>query len=359
VIELHLPGNALLARLVLNELIRRGARPAEPGEFTARAYFNGRINLAEAEGIGASIGAHTQAELDAARRLMSGELARRLEPVTNQIVQMLALVEAGIDFADEDVTFLARDQVIEQLTEADAQLDQLLRDSQRFERLAHEPQIVLAGRPNAGKSTLLNALAGHDRAVVSPVAGTTRDVIWTEVPLKRGLVRIYDVAGLDEGQTEDPIARQMQVVSRWAIETADVLVVLRDAQDHRPLLLPSRSPDVTVVTKIDLQYEELERYDVAISALTGAGLDELKGRLDALAFGAPGSSITLALNARHVRALHEARNALARGIHSAEAGAELVALELREALDALGSIIGQVTPDDVLSRVFSTFCIGK
>ena len=359
VIELHLPGNARLARLVLDELIERGARPAEPGEFTARAYFNGRINLSQAEGIAATIGAHTQAELDAARRLMSGELARRLEPLTDQIVQTLALIEAGIDFTDEDVTFLARDQVIERLNRADAGLEELLSDSQRFERLAHEPHIVLAGRPNAGKSTLLNALAGHDRAVVSPVGGTTRDVIWAEVSLKRGLVRIYDVAGLEEHASDDPIAQQMQLASRRAMGTADLLILLRDAQDRRPPLASSGKPDLLVVTKMDLPHAELEPCDIAISAVTGGGIDDLRARLDELVFGASASSTTLTLNARHVRAVQEARQALHRAMDAVDSGAELVALELRESLNALGSIIRQVTPDDVLSQVFSVFCIGK
>jgi tRNA modification GTPase len=359
VIELHLPGSTLLSRLVLDELIALGARQAEPGEFTARAYFNGRINLSEAEGIAATIGAHTQAELDAARRLMSGELALRLEPLTDQIVQTLALIEAGIDFTDEDVTFLPRDQIIARLKDADGQLEKLLRDSQRFERLAHEPRIVLAGRANAGKSTLLNRLAGHDRAVVSPVAGTTRDVIWTQVALMRGLVRMYDLAGLDEQHPGDSIEQQMQEASRRAIETADLLVLLHDSQDRRPPLTSSRKTDLTVVTKVDLPHDRSQSFDLAISALTGAGIDDLKSRLDALAFGSSASSRTLTLNARHVRAAQEARDALARAMHSVDSGAELIALGLRESLDALGSITGQVSPDDVLSQVFSTFCIGK
>src|SRR4029079_1506341 len=241
------------------------------------------------------------------------------------IVQTLALIEAGIDFTDEDVTFLARDQVIERLNRADAGLEELLRDSQRFERLAHEPQIVLAGRPNAGKSTLLIALAGHDRAVVSPVGGTTRDVIWAEVSLKRGLVRIYDVAGLEEHASEDPIAQQMQLASRRAMGTADLLILLRDAQDRRPPLACSGNPDLLVATKMDLPHAELEPCDIAISAVTGGGIDDLRARLDELVFGASASSTTLTLNARHVRAVQEARQALQRAMDAVDSGAELVA----------------------------------
>jgi tRNA modification GTPase len=360
VIEIHLPGSALLSRLVLDDLVALGARPADPGEFTARAFFNGRIGLSQAEGIAATIGAHTQAELDAARRLMSGELTRRLAPITDRITQTLALIEVGIDFTDEDVSFLPRNEILARVNDADAQLGRLLRDSHRFERLAHEPQVVLVGRPNAGKSTLLNVLAGHDRAVVSPVAGTTRDVISAQVPLRRGLIRIHDAAGLaDENSSSDPIEQQMQAAARRAMESADVLVLLHDSQDPRPPLVPSREPDVTIATKIDLGSSSEDRCDLSISAVTGAGISELIDRLDRLAFGASTPSTTLALNARHVRAIHEARDALKRAAGAIESGAELIALELREALDALGSILGQVTPDDVLARVFSAFCIGK
>src|SRR4051812_26939639 len=149
VVEFHIPGNPLLARLLLDELIRLGARQADPGEFTARGYFNGRLDLAQAEGVAATIAAHSQAELRAARQLLAGELARRLRPATDAVAETLALVEAGIDFADEGVSFLSPAQVRERVREADESVAALVAESARFERLTHEPQIVLVGRPNA------------------------------------------------------------------------------------------------------------------------------------------------------------------------------------------------------------------
>ncbi|HEY2585494.1 MAG TPA: GTPase, partial [Tepidisphaeraceae bacterium] len=227
-VEFHLPGSPVLARMLLDELLRAGARSADPGEFTARAYFNGRIDLTAAEGVAATIAATGERELAAARQLLAGELARRLAPVMDLLADTLALLEIGIDFSEEDVTFLSSEQVRERVGRADAMLATLLSESARFERLAHEPQVVLVGRPNAGKSTLLNALAGHERAVVSPVAGTTRDVLSAEVVLGRGTVHVVDVAGLGEehAPADEEIQHKMRVHALRAVESADVVVLV-------------------------------------------------------------------------------------------------------------------------------------
>jgi tRNA modification GTPase len=358
--EFHLPGNPLLARMLLDHLRSAGTRDAEAGEFTARAFFNGRLDLTEAEGVAATIAAQTEDELAAARQLMSGELARRLRPVTDAVAETLALVEVGIDFSDEDVTFLSPSQVRSRAGEADAVLERLLADSSRFERLRHEPTAVLVGRPNAGKSTLLNALAGRPRAVTSPVAGTTRDVLSAEVALERGMLRLLDVAGLDGGAPEwsDPIERQMRERALRAAAEADFVVLVQDATDPAPPPDAGRTPDLVVRTKSDLA-PPAARADLSVSAHTGDGLPVLRERLDRLAFGQRSARPSLALNARHVAAVQEARAALGRLGSGADASPEVVALELREALDALGRVVGAVTPDDLLGRIFSTFCIGK
>lgn len=369
-VEFHLPGNPLLAQMTLQYLLRLGARLADAGEFTARAYFNGRIDLTEAEGIAATIHASNQQELSAARQLMAGELSRRIEPIIDDVAQTLALVEAGIDFSDEDVSFLSAAQASERIAKADRELEDLLRDSARFERLSHEPTFVLVGRPNAGKSTLLNALAGQERAIVSPVAGTTRDVLSAPITLARGVIRLIDVAGIDHSEeptehlADDPYAhinRQMQEHARRAAQTADRLILLRDItkSDADPML--PRPPDLVVLTKADLvdsAWNSMDSY-LAVSARIGTGIKQLRAALDELAFGATASSAKLALNARHVQSIEEARTALAHAANQTSATPELLAMELREALDALGRIAGRVTPDDVLGRVFSTFCIGK
>ena len=375
-VEYHLPGNPVLAELLLTHLRAAGLRPAEAGEFTARAYFNGRLDLTAAEGVAATIAAGSEQELAAARGLMAGELARRLAGPADLLVNTLALLEVGIDFADEDVTVLPPAELVERIDNGLAQLRALLADTGRLRRLAHDPTFVLVGRPNAGKSTLLNALAGHERAVTSPVAGTTRDVLTADVPLARGLVKLTDAAGLEaegsgdlgptHGVAADHVERQMRGHALRAVESADVVVLVRDATDDRPDPELPKPPDLTVLTKCDLRPPVRLATPLRVSAVTGEGLGALRDEIDRLAFGTagPGGASSLALNARHVRALSEARAALSRAAALATGGGssaapELVALELREALDAVGRVTGAVTPDDLLGRIFSAFCIGK
>jgi len=367
--ELHIPGNPLLARMLLEHLLTLGARSAEPGEFTARAYFNGRMDLARAEGVAATVAAGSEREARAARQLMAGELSRRLRPVMDLIAETLALTEVGIDFSEEDVTFLSAEEVLSRIERATDQLRWLETESVRFERLSHEPEVVLVGRPNAGKSTLLNALAGRTRAVVSPVAGTTRDALSVEIPLKRGMIRLVDLAGLEENAiaaelSPGPLAhieKQMRARALRELESADVVVWVRDVTDEGPALKLPRAADYKVWTKIDLAPSPaLGADEIAVSAMKGNHLNDLRMALDTLAFGAGGAEGSLALNARHLRAIAEARQSLSRARGAVEQNAaELVAADLRAALDSLGQILGAVSPDDVLGRIFSTFCIGK
>jgi tRNA modification GTPase len=371
-IELHVPGNPLLARLILDQLIHLGARLAEPGEFTARAYFNGRIDLSQAEGVAAVVWAGNTAQLNAARQLMAGELSHRLRPVLDQLARTLALIEAEIDFSDQDVRFLSAAEVERRLKHVQTELHSLLANSARFARLSHEPRLVLAGRPNAGKSTLLNALSRSDRAVVSPVAGTTRDALSAPVVLERGIIRLIDVAGLEESPATGQIESQMRRRALRELEAADAVILVRDATDQRPALTLPRQPDWTVRTKIDLldpplpqssvlgstTLAELSPHSSSVSSLTGTGLNTLRFALDTLAFGDRAALASeLALTARHVTAIESAAACIFRAI--ASPAAELIAAELRLALDFLGQVLGEVSPDDILGRIFSTFCIGK
>jgi tRNA modification GTPase len=365
-IEFHLPGSPILAKLLLDELYKQGARPAEPGEFTARAFFNGKLGLTQAEGVAATIAAGNEAELLAARQLSAGELSRRLQPITEQLAQTLALIELGIDFSEEDVTFLAAHEIAKRIADSQAALNDLLDQSGRFEQLTHEPKIVLAGRPNAGKSSLINALCGHQRAIVSNLAGTTRDILTSSLYLKRGRVLLSDVAGIEAADFgDDPqsqINQQMQAQAQHAIESADHIVLVIDSTDDRPTLHLPREPALIVRTKIDLKNQPPHVHPglLQVSSKTGEGMDQLRSALDALAFGETTGREKLALNRRHLVAIGDAIHALRRAAaRTTEGSPELVAMDLRDALDSLGSIVGQVTPDDVLGRVFSAFCIGK
>jgi tRNA modification GTPase len=405
-IELHIPGNPLLARRLLDRLARDGARPAEPGEFTARAFFNGKLDLAQAEGVAAAIAALTRSQLHAARCLMAGELTRRLAGPMEQLVQLLALVEADIDFSDQDVQVLAMPQAAMRLQAIQDQLDSLVAGSARFEKLSHEPTIVLAGRPNAGKSTLANALAAQARAIVSPQAGTTRDALSVELKLRRGIVRLIDMPGIETPADGDPtpiqIQQQMQRQAQRMIGQADVLILVRDITDTQPSLDLPRTPDLTAISKSDLipspgtpgegQGEGLRhrlnhpspqpspgvpgegarenlspgvpgegaREALCVSAHTGQNLEHLRGELDRLAFGIDAPAASLALTSRHLLVIDQARAALDRARARLDRNQlELLAADLREALGALGQVLGAVTPDDILGRIFATFCIGK
>ncbi|MCC6240928.1 MAG: tRNA modification GTPase [Phycisphaerales bacterium] len=401
VIELHLPGNPWLARQVLDRLIHAGARQAEAGEFTARAYFNHRIDLTRAEGVAAMVSAVSERQRRAARQLLAGELSDRLRPIREQIIQTLALLEVGIDFSDEDVTFIATDRLLERLTGAAAELQNLIDHSVRLERLSHEPTIVLVGQPNAGKSTLMNALAGHERAVVSDIAGTTRDVLSAEVDLPAGRVVLLDAAGIDfdnssvaplvdmnpsaaADQSSDrspqaAIERDMRSRSLRAIKQADVVVLVIDGQNavipagFQQILAIEQSPDLIVLTKGDLVAgatnwplpcgatlgAPASTPVLSVSALTGQGMEQLRHQLSSSAFGLTLADDVLALNARHVRAIQAAIHALELAGSAAADGTEMVALGLREALNELGSILGSVSPDELLGEIFSQFCIGK
>ena len=356
-IELHLPGNLLLARLLIEHFIAAGARQAEPGEFTARAFFNRRLDLAAAEGVSMAVSARQEGELRAARQLLSGELARRLQPHLDLLAATLALVETGIDFSDQDVTFIKSDELRQRAVQVSADLEQLVAGAAQIERLGTRVRFVLMGSPNAGKSTLLNALADHERAIVSPVAGTTRDALSAEVTLRRGTVEVIDVAGL-EPTHDDAIARQMQHHAGRAIEEAEFVIhVIDGAVPNVAAVLP-RDADLTVVTKADLGTSLPRQAGHLISARRGDGIDALRDAMDAAAFGDDLPAARVALNARHRDAIARTLTHLAAAAESSET-AELAAHDLRAALDALGEVIGQVSPDDVLGRVFATFCIGK
>ena len=351
VVEYHLPGSGLIVRMLLDALRALGGRDARPGEFTARAYFNGKLRLDEAEAVQAAIAATNDAELAAAARLRDGALATALAPLLDRLTHLLALCEAGIDFVDEpDVVAIEPAAAREQIDHLLANLAELQSGAARFADLSRPPTVALAGPPNAGKSTLLNALADTTRAVVSPTAGTTRDAIAADVQLPGGVVRMIDLPGLSETPASllDAAAQERALV---AAAGADVLLAV-SASDAAtaPLRLP-RPPDCAVVTKSDLAPGD-------VSALTGDGLDTLRWRLSMLAFAHHGGD-RLALTARHLAAVADARAALSVAADIVDGPPELLAFELRAALDHLGSILGTVAPDDLLARIFSAFCVGK
>lgn len=364
--ELCVPGNPHLARRVLDALLAcDGVRAAEGGEFTARAYLHGRVSLDQAEGVSLMVGAASDAELAVGRELMEGRAGARYRAWGEEIATLLALVEAGIDFADQEgVVAIGVDALRARVGAVRAAIVGAAGAARSAAR--GRARVVLAGRSNAGKSTLFNALLGRRRVVASAVAGSTRDAIVEEfdlAPHRAGIVELVDLAGLDgEGQGGE-LAGEVQARAAGEVERADVVVwcdagegvgVEREAGDGGRW--------IRVRTKADLVGSGVEAEEgvLAVCAVDGRGLEGLKGAIgDAVAgLGSARAGTIGMVVPRHGAALRGAGEALARAAGLA-ASAELTAAALREALDALGELTGRTTPDEVLGRVFAAFCVGK
>ncbi len=384
VVELHIPA---AAAATCGELIRLGARQAEPGEFTARAFFSGRIDLSAAEAVADVIDAENDAQLRAAMGALGGRIERLCAESADETADILAAVEASIDLAAEDIQIETPAELADRLDELSQRLEQTAGQAASIPESPTSAKVVLAGRPNVGKSSLLNALSGSDRAIVSAMAGTTRDVLTAEMPLPNGeFVTLVDAAGFLHPTT--PLDIAAHTAARQAVATADVIAFVLDAsqpQDEDQQLLADvrqvnrLSPVILAANKADLLEADASEaaghlgigpdHDlpgVMVSARTGQGLDEL---LQLVVSHLEKVSSTggeqLALHERHKDCLREASRAAGRAgevLRTAEQvadTAELVAIDLREALAALGQISGQVVTEDVLGRIFSRFCVGK
>ncbi len=386
--ELLLPGNPVLLERIVDTLLAAGrehdidARRAGPGEFTARAYMNDRISLAEAEGVAATIAARCDAQLAAARDLGAGRLARCAGSLADDLADALALVEAGIDFTDqEDVVPIGPATLLNTLSRIRVAIAAVLDRAVGLETLEAVPWVVLTGAPNAGKSTLFNALLGRRRAVVSDVAGTTRDVIAEPLRLgdHAGEVMLVDLAGREAGVAALDLAMQsralacaMQSRALEAIGRAELL--LECVPVNAPLPAPTADPRVILVRTMADRPEaanvpQSREPGIMVSASSGAGLDDLRG-LIARRIG--DHAVSLAADAvvvqpRHEAALADASEALGAAVALLEPSRtgrdlpepELLAAAMRAALDALAAVAGEITPDDVLGRVFAAFCVGK
>lgn len=365
VLELQGHGGPVVLDLLLQRALALGARLARPGEFTERAFLNDKLDLAQAEAVADLIAATSVAAARAAQRSLEGEFSRRIQTLVEAVIHLRMYVEAAIDFPEEDIDFLSDGRVAAELTEIRAQLDALLTTAQQGCLLREGAHVVIAGKPNAGKSSLLNALAQRETAIVTDVPGTTRDVLREHIHIDGLPLHIMDTAGLRDAA--DAVERIGIERARAEMERADhILLVVEDgAQTERPSGLP-RKPLTIVRNKIDITGRTPgcarvdEHWEVALSARSGAGLDELKAHLKE-ALGYRGGESSFLARRRHLQALEHAAAAFARGrdaLISARAG-EVLAEELREAQKHLSEITGEFTSGDLLGRIFSNFCIGK
>lgn len=390
-LEISAHGNPLIAQRILEDLFARGCRAAEPGEFTRRAFSNGRLDLSQAEAVIDLIEARSARALEAANQQLRGSLGRHMAKLTEGLLMILARIEAYIDFPEEDLPAEDRKIVINALDEILRGTKRLLATQHYGDLLRDGIKTVIVGAPNAGKSSLLNALVGQERALVSPEPGTTRDFIEERVILGPHCIRLIDTAGLRTAEGAIEKLGIQKTVERAAeadlfLWVVDATAALRDGAPSWPMELgpmPAAENIILVLNKADLlspvEQDRLRsglpspvqpRSEVAgtaaaalVSALSGDGLDELT---DAVVIRAESFNIihgeeTIAINARHADALRRAEQALARAQAALRAAGEieLISSDIREGLDALGEIAGRIDNERMLDHLFATFCIGK
>lgn len=371
VAELQAHGSPAVLQRLVAVACELGARHARPGEFTERAFLNHRLDLAQAEAVADLIAASDVRAARAARRSLDGQFSARVNALGERLSTVRIHVEAAIDFADEALDTLGGPQVREQLTSTCGQLADLLQEAERGRKLRDGLHAVIVGPPNAGKSSLLNVLARRDRAIVAAQAGTTRDTLSETVRIDGFELTLVDTAGLREGG--DPVEREGMRRAHVELQRADVAVVVVDARDPAaagPQLLRALADaplQLWVHNKSDLLDQIPEDSDAVlhVSAVSGQGIERLHTRLAALAAGespglGEGASGEFSARARHVEALQRAlQHAVQANRELDHERLELSAEELHLAHDALGEITGKISPDDMLGRIFASFCIGK
>jgi tRNA modification GTPase len=377
VVEFHCHGGPLILQLLCEAMVAAGGRLAEPGEFTKRAFLNGRMDLAQAEAVLDTIRAKTTGSLRIAQAQRRGLLSREIEEIRNELIGALAHVEAGLDFAEEDIAFVRRDELLVMLERAKRKVSALLETAREGRIWREGAAVAIVGRPNVGKSSLMNALARTDRAIVTAIPGTTRDVLDEWLRINGMPVRLLDTAGIRD--TGDPVEQEGIRRTRRAVEDADLVVALIDQsaaleEADRALLRSLCEKDhIIALNKSDLPSGLQDdaclagfldgRSSVRISASTGAGLHDLRALIRMkLASGALEAGDGLCVtHLRHSLSLRRTEEALlqARAALEEELTGEFVAADLRRAADALGEITGAISTDDILDRIFSEFCIGK
>jgi len=376
-VEISCHGGLLPAKLVLDTLLAGGARLAEPGEFTRRAFLNGRIDLAQAEAVADLIHSRTELALAAANEQLAGKLSQRINQLRDDLMHTLAHVEAHIDFPDEDISPATKAQLLQRLENGVGFMDELLRTANEGQLLRRGIRAAIIGRPNAGKSSLLNQLLGRDRAIVSPIAGTTRDTI-EETANIRGLPVIFiDTAGLREARDEIELegirrSRASLAAAEFILHVLDVSQPLTQADEiylaefaGKKRILVRNKTDLPVKLELPLEFETSNsKFQMAdVSCVSGQGIEALKDAIKNLIWAGEikAEMLQVAINSRHQDALNRARTSTRQAADALHAGVslDLVAMDLRIAANAVGEIVGKTSTEDLLDSIFSTFCIGK
>jgi len=368
VVEIGTHGGVVVTKCVLDAVLAAGAESAAPGEFSQRAFFNGRIDLTQAEAIMDLISAQTDLAVKAANQQLEGRLGRELEELRQDLIGLIAHVEAYIDFPDEDIDPDSSEGLLKTVREITQKVEKLLATADQGRILREGVRTVICGAPNAGKSSLLNLLLGFDRAIVNESAGTTRDTIEEVINLKGYPIRLVDTAGIREG--EGSIEREGIERSRSQIENAELILLVVDSGDSADKVdsinLPENTKTIRILNKNDLdRHPDWEGAEgLTLSCLQSESRDILADAIfEELSRGGGGfdSANLTAINSRHQHCLQTAEAALgqARGMLEACESPEFVAMDLRAALEAIGEVIGKTDVEEILGAIFSTFCIGK
>jgi tRNA modification GTPase len=366
-IEISCHGGSLITRRVLERIFEAGARPAQPGEFSLRAYLNSKIDLAQAEAVQELIAAKSELALENAERQLEGALSKKIASFQKELTEVAAILEAWVDFPEEGLEFAAMEEIVADLESVCLRMERL-RSTFHDGKALHEGLFLcLAGTPNVGKSSLMNALLRKERAIVTEIAGTTRDLLEEDFRLGQLHFKLIDTAGIRE--TTEIVEKEGIRRSQNAMQRADIILLLLDAsrplssQDRELLRLAPKEKTVVIWNKIDLGKPQEPIPSVQISAKEQIGLDELQNAIEALIWkeGPPSKEEVLITQLRHHQALTNAIASCRAVITGLKEGisAEFVASDMRAALNELGKIIGTNVTEDILSAIFSKFCLGK
>lgn len=370
-VEITLHGNPVILEKALKIFIDAGCRLAEPGEFTKRAFLNQKLDLTQAEAVADLISAKTDLAREVALRQLRGELSKIIKPLREKLLELHAYLEADIEFSEEDIPTITKDQVLEVIDEVIAKVKELLKTSTAGRVIREGLKLAIVGKPNVGKSSLFNALLGQERAIVTDIAGTTRDFIEETLNLKGVPVRIVDTAGIRK--TDDPVEKIGVQRSKEKIQSADVILFVVDGsgefteEDEEVFREVKDKDPLVVINKVDLGVKiPLEIFEglsiIKVSARTGYGLKALEEEILKRVGFVSQEGLKIYVSVRHEKLLKEALEVLERfrERYSVEdISPEIAMLDVREASDLLGEIIGEVTTEEVLGNIFSRFCIGK
>ncbi len=362
-VEISCHGGQLVTRRVLERIFEAGARAAKPGEFSLRAYLNGKIDLTQAEAVQELIAAKSELALENAERQLQGALSERIATFQKELTDIAAILEAWVDFPEEGLEFAAMEDIVQTLDAICRRMEHLQATFHDGKALHEGHSLCLLGAPNVGKSSLMNALLGKDRAIVTEIAGTTRDVLEEDLRLGQLHFKLIDTAGIRD--TDEIVEKEGIRRSQMAMKEADVILLLLDASRPLDIELLDRVPrDKTVIVWNKTDLARPPRADgIAISALKKTGLEDLKAAIERLIWkkGAPSKEEVLITKMRHYQALANAIGSCQAVIDGLTKGisAEFVASDMRSALNELGAIIGTNVTEDILSAIFSKFCLGK